>query len=324
MTIKRFPSDWRVGPQEFKATYASLSHFKHPNIVNLLGLVGQGIAKCLVYEFFSNESLRDRLDGKNSAPRLKKGHREFVALGIATAMNYLQHFEPRAPFFHLNLKSTNVLLQSIPQPEYSFQYTPQHAPQPQALSCKLQHQPKLFDFGFIRPPVIGSGSESSVGRKEDFPHICPQYLTEGKVSRKTDVYSYGCLLIELFHEKLITTQTLADFCSGKTSQQPVLGSTTNHDSLIMSCINNNRFYRPSFASIIQNFGGNQVVSLEGQPIVDNIVVAKECLRCSNQPIDAKFSPCNHAVVCQYCAQYLKNCDESCPVCYTLIKSFDPE
>lgn len=310
VAIKKLASDSTQGHKEFKAEIISLSRFRHPNIVNLIGFAEQGISKCLVYEFVVNGSLRDRLDRKHNTPPLTWPQRQLIAIGIATGMNYLQNADPTAPFFHLDLKSANVLLDS-------------------------QFHPKLSDFGLTRPLVVGTDTNSYVKAQSvegDISYCCPEYRDQGKVSRKTDVYSYGCILMELVSGKIISSQLRSNFrnvFSQKKKRalaqeldssidwsQSGLKDANDLASLSVDCIDEDRFERPSFAKIVQSLTGTGVVLFE-TPADD---VKRECILCCNGPTDAKFVPCNHATVCQKCAQRLKNLGSSCPICRTRIQS----
>lgn len=243
VAVKKLDQNRNQGHKEFKAELTSLSRFRHPNIVTILGYAEEGEECCLVYEFLVNGSLRDRLDKKNGTPPLTWEQRESIALNVALGMSYLQNADPERPLFHLDLKSANILLD-------------------------VNFQPKVSDFGLTRRAVLGSDSNSywiSSKVHGDLSYICPEYLKGGGiVSRKTDVYSYGCVLIELLSGKCFTVALLYNirqvFSTNRDLVQDLDTSLEWTDEmskrakqlaeLANRCTNEFRQARPSFLKIV--------------------------------------------------------------------------
>ncbi|KAI3960601.1 hypothetical protein MKX01_003775 [Papaver californicum] len=147
-----------------------ISSLKHKNITPLIGVCINNNDLILVYDFFSKGSLEENLHekrGKNGMPwdlRLK------VAIRIAEAINYL-HNECARPVIHRDIKSSNVLLSKI-------------------------FEPQLSDFGLAlwTPRTSAEAHFDVVGT---FGYLAPEYFMYGKVTEKIDVYSFGVLLLEL-------------------------------------------------------------------------------------------------------------------------------
>lgn len=127
----------------------------------------------LLLEYVPNKSLFDRMHTHHgqSSGILSWSNRLNIALDIARALDYL-HSQADPPIIHRDVKSSNILL-----------IDNNHA--------------KLADFGLCKLGYDKPGSQSPTTIKGSFGYVDTNYLKTGLVSPKSDVYSYGVLLLEL-------------------------------------------------------------------------------------------------------------------------------
>ncbi|XP_039848749.1 receptor-like serine/threonine-protein kinase ALE2 isoform X7 [Panicum virgatum] len=174
VAIKVLKRDDQQGTREFLAEVEMLSRLHHRNLVKLIGICTEGHSLCLVYELVPNGSVESHLHGKGSdkgAARLDWDARLRIALGAARALAYL-HEDSSPRVIHRDFKSSNILL------EYDF-------------------TPKVSDFGLART-ALGEGNEHISTRvMGTFGYVAPEYAMTGHLLVKSDVYSYGVVLLEL-------------------------------------------------------------------------------------------------------------------------------
>ncbi|KJE89972.1 hypothetical protein CAOG_01363 [Capsaspora owczarzaki ATCC 30864] len=308
VAVKRLAANSTQGIAQFESELESLSRFHHPNIVTIMCYAQEGNERCLVYELMANGSVRDRLDRKGGTPALNWAQRRTIATDIATAMHFVQTAIPRQPLFHLDLKTSNVLLDA-------------------------DFHAKVADFGLTRS-VPAQVDEHSYIRTQTvqgtLQYICPQYHQEGKVSIKTDVYSYGMILLELVTGQQPSIDLLANVRRElKRSRKidAVLDKAIDwslHDKeaaqvmageLAVDCLEQARVDRPSFGEILRLLSGEEAGANEDDAI------ERECLICCDAPTNAKLMPCCHACVCVACAQVMIQRHDNCPICRVLLTSF---
>lgn len=262
VAVRKLSTESAALLSDFKQEMAILSSLKHPNLVRIMGFAEQGIGKYIVYEFVANGSLRDRIDRKNNTLPLTWPQREAIALGIAVGMNFLQTVDPKAPLYHLDLSSSNVLLDD-------------------------QLLPKISNFGMARlepsstvasstPTSSASSSSSSPssallnkGNADKESYSCPDYFHQKKVCLTTDVYSYGCILMELISNQPISSKLRSGIRNVFIKQRdltPFLDTTINWTETTMKkaieiartavdCIDDDTTERPTFARIISKING---------------------------------------------------------------------
>lgn len=150
-----------------------LRRLRHPRIVRLLGFCDDREEGALVLEYVSNGSLHEKLHGGGAAGGATLGwaRRMRIAYEVAGAIEYLHEGCDELPIVHGDITAANVLLDG-------------------------ELDPKLCDFGSAR-----AGFSSAVRSAEPMVgspgYADPHYLRTGMVSKSTDVYSFGVLLLEL-------------------------------------------------------------------------------------------------------------------------------
>ncbi|XXG57127.1 hypothetical protein AAC387_Pa03g4363 [Persea americana] len=172
VAVKLLKRDDQQGSREFLAEVEMLSRLHHRNLVKLIGICTEEHCRCLVYELIPNGSVDSHLHGvdKESAP-LDWGARMKIALGSARGLAYL-HEDSSPRVIHRDFKSSNILLE-------------------------LDFTPKVSDFGLARTALEGGNEHISTRVMGTFGYVAPEYAMTGHLLVKSDVYSYGVVLLEL-------------------------------------------------------------------------------------------------------------------------------
>lgn len=150
-----------------------LSKVRHPNLVTLIGACPEAWA--LVYEFLPNGSLEDHLNCKKNTPPLTWQTRIHIAADICSALIFLHSCKPFS-VVHGDLKPGNILLDA-------------------------NFVSKLGDFGICRLLVQSINSTTlyhcTRQPKGTFAYMDPELLTSGEITIKSDMYSFGVILLRL-------------------------------------------------------------------------------------------------------------------------------
>jgi serine/threonine protein kinase len=162
------------GEKQFRMEVATISSTHHLNLVRLIGFCSEGRHRLLVYEFMKNGSLDSFLfhaTGGDSKPTMPWSTRFAVAVGTARGITYL-HEECRDCIVHCDIKPENILLDE-------------------------QHNAKVSDFGLaklINPKDHRHRTLTSVRGTRGY--LAPEWLANLPITVKSDVYSYGMVLLE--------------------------------------------------------------------------------------------------------------------------------
>ncbi|KAL1213114.1 LEAF RUST 10 DISEASE-RESISTANCE LOCUS RECEPTOR-LIKE PROTEIN KINASE-like 2.5 [Cardamine amara subsp. amara] len=158
--------------EDFINEVASMSQTSHVNIVTLLGFCSEGSQRAIIYEFLENGSLDKFLSSKISA-NLDWTALYRIALGVSRALEYLHH-GCRTRIVHFDIKPQNVLLDDN--------------------IC-----PKVSDFGLAKLCERKESILSLLDTRGTIGYIAPEVFSSvyGRVSHKSDVYSYGMLILEM-------------------------------------------------------------------------------------------------------------------------------
>ncbi|KAK4361817.1 hypothetical protein RND71_017058 [Anisodus tanguticus] len=172
VAVKVLKRDDRQGSREFLAEVEMLSRLHHRNLVKLIGICTEENCRCLVYELVPNGSVESHLHGidKEASP-LDWYARMKIALGAARGLAYL-HEDSSPRVIHRDFKSSNILL------EHDF-------------------TPKVSDFGLARTALDEGNKHISTHVMGTFGYLAPEYAMTGHLLVKSDVYSYGVVLLEL-------------------------------------------------------------------------------------------------------------------------------
>eukprot|EP00249_Psilotum_nudum_P017343 c26272_g2_i1 orf=791-1897(+) len=175
VAVKQMNRKGQQGHKEWLAEVHFLGLVEHPNLVKLIGYCAEdderGIQRLLVYEFMPNKSLEENLFRKGSPP-LPWNKRLNIALGAARGLAHLHEELTNFQVIFRDFKASNVLLDN-------------------------DFNPKLSDFGLARQgpePGVTHISTAVVGT---MGYAAPEYLQTGRLTAKSDVWSFGVVLLEI-------------------------------------------------------------------------------------------------------------------------------
>ncbi|KAJ0788282.1 putative protein kinase RLK-Pelle-Extensin family [Helianthus annuus] len=170
VAVKVLKRDDRQGSREFLAEIEMLSRLHHRNLVKLFGICTEDHFRCLVYELVPNGSVESHLHGADRLAPLDWCARMKIALGAARGLAYL-HEDSNPRVIHRDFKSSNILLEN-------------------------DFTPKVSDFGLART-ALDDHKHISTHVMGTFGYLAPEYAMTGHLLVKSDVYSYGVVLLEL-------------------------------------------------------------------------------------------------------------------------------
>jgi serine/threonine protein kinase len=168
VAVKRVSKGSKQGIQEYASEVKIISRLRHRNLVQLIGWCHERRELLLVYEFMPNGSLDLHLFTEKSLLRWEMRYK--VARGLASALLYL-HEEWEQCVLHRDIKSSNIMLD-------------------------LDFNAKLGDFGLARLVDHVKGSQTTV-LAGTMGYMAPECVTTGKVSKESDIYSFGIVALEI-------------------------------------------------------------------------------------------------------------------------------
>ncbi|CAN6564289.1 unnamed protein product [Malus baccata var. baccata] len=169
VAIKQLKAGSVQGEREFQAEVEIISHVHHRHLVSLVGYCMTGSERLLVYEFVPNNTMEFHLHGKGR-PTMDWSTRLKIALGSAKGLAYL-HEDCHPKIIHRDIKAANILL------DFKF-------------------EAKVADFGLAKL-LSDLNTHVSTRVMGTFGYLAPEYASSGKLTDKSDVFSFGVMLLEL-------------------------------------------------------------------------------------------------------------------------------
>lgn len=158
---------------EFINEVRTIGKIHHVNVVRLVGYCADGYRRALVYEFLENDSLEKYISSGKQSKTLGWEKLHNVALGIAKGLDYL-HQGCNQRILHFDIKPHNILLDH-------------------------NLSPKVADFGLAKLCSKEQSVVTMTAARGTIGYIAPEVFSRnfGKVSYKSDIYSYGMLLLDM-------------------------------------------------------------------------------------------------------------------------------
>ncbi|KAK4269603.1 hypothetical protein QN277_022740 [Acacia crassicarpa] len=172
VVVKRYRQMNNVSRDEFSEHMARIGDLSHPNLLPLVAYYYRKEEKLLLTDFVPRGCLASQLHGNhnNERPGLNWPTRLKIVKGVARGLSYLYTALPSLVVPHGHLKSSNILLDE-------------------------NYEPLLTDYAFIHVINLDHAQQSMM------PYKSPEYAQLGRITKKTDVWSLGIVILEILTGK---------------------------------------------------------------------------------------------------------------------------
>ncbi|XWS70434.1 hypothetical protein CRYUN_Cryun03dG0047900 [Craigia yunnanensis] len=237
------------GKKEFRAEVGIIGSIHHFHLVRLKGFCAEGSYRLLAYEYMANGSLEKWIFKRNrEEPLLDWGTRFNIAVGTAKGLAYL-HEDCDAKIVHCDIKPENVLLDD-------------------------NFIAKVSDFGLAKL-MTREQSHVFTTLRGTRGYLAPEWITNYAISEKSDVYSYGMLLLEIiggrknfdpeesseksylpsYAFKMSEEGTLRDILDSRLTIEGEDERVNTTIKVALWCIQEDMHLRPSMTKVVQMLEG---------------------------------------------------------------------
>ncbi|XP_074576355.1 cysteine-rich receptor-like protein kinase 10 [Curcuma longa] len=231
------------GLGELKNELVLVARLQHRNLVKLFGVCLEQ-EKMIVYEYVPNRSLDTFLYDSEKGQELHWGTRYKIITGIARGLRYL-HEESQLKIIHRDLKASNVLLDA-------------------------EMNPKISDFGLAKLFDVDQTQGITNRVVGTFGYMSPEYAMHGQFSSKSDVFSFGVLVLEILTGRKNTgsynsemAEDLISYIWGKWDggaaleiADPALGGDYEANEMLrciqigLLCVQESPYDRPTMSTVV--------------------------------------------------------------------------
>ncbi|EXB75564.1 Serine/threonine-protein kinase-like protein [Morus notabilis] len=250
-----------------------LSRVRHPRLVNLIGFCAHSNDnKLIVVEYMPNGSLYDLLHSGSRPPGWTRRVR--FGLHVAKAVHALHAASP--PVIHRDIKSSNVLIDE-------------------------DGNARLGDFGLALRGHVEDVRVKCTPPAGTLGYLDPGYLAPGDLSAKSDVFSFGILLLEIISGRnaidvnysppsivdwagpIIKRGDYADICDSRIGPPPDRAVARHLAVLAARCVRSTLEKRPTMGEVVESL---KLISKRAHapPMWNNLRRRVRCVEINTEPL----------------------------------------
>ncbi|ESQ36144.1 hypothetical protein EUTSA_v10006786mg [Eutrema salsugineum] len=239
VAVKLLSPSSAQGYKEFKTEVELLLRVYHTNLVSLVGYCDEKDHLALIYQYMANGDLKQHLSGSSFMSWIDRLN---IAIDAALGLEYL-HIGCKPLIVHRDVKSSNILLDD-------------------------HFQAKLADFGLSRSFPVGDETHVSTLVAGTPGYLDHEYYQTNRLSEKSDVFSFGVVLLEIITNKPVIDQTrekphIAEWVKVMLTRGDItnvmdpklqgvydLGSAWKALELAMTCVTPSSLERPNMSHVV--------------------------------------------------------------------------